>query len=180
MHGSRAGSVQLCQNDGLEGAKHQPSALHGQRQTVSEQHRAHVSVGVEAIAVTEVRVVVLPIGAAADQLLEEPLDIVEERILELVDEQSQGRVHGRDKRDPVANVAATHHVGDPPGDVEQLDPPLRGDAQTDSGRQRRCRDDGRGAVNGVCHLRTCSPIAHEAAGLGGVLMNRATDLGSRE
>ena len=79
-------------------------------------------VGVHAIAVGVLRIVVHPLGVARDHLLEEALDVGEQRRLELVDEQRAGRVHRPEADEALPDVEAPDELHHPVGEIDQLDP----------------------------------------------------------
>ena len=63
----------------------------------------------------------MPLGVARDHLFEEPLDVGEQRGLELVDEQRAGRVHRPEADQPFADVEPPHELHDPVGEIDELD-----------------------------------------------------------
>jgi hypothetical protein len=89
---------------------------------VAEQQRPQVRIGVHAVAVGMLRIVVHPLGVAGDHLLEEPLDVREERNLELVDEKGACRVHRPQAHDPLADIEPADVLHHAIREIDELDP----------------------------------------------------------
>ena len=118
---ARARAVELRHQNPLPLPEHDFAAADLQRQAVAEQHRAQVRVGVHAIAVRVLRIVVHVLGVAGHHLLEEPLDVGEQRRLKLVDEQRAGRVHRPEADQAFAHVELPDELHHQLGEVDELD-----------------------------------------------------------
>src|SRR5439155_2683124 len=114
------GAVELGEDDGLESTERQLAVVHPDRDVAPEEGGPQMRVRVAALAVGHARVVV-PIAVA---LGHEPLDqrpqIVDQRALELVDEQRAGRVERVDERDPGGDGELLDGVAHELGDVRDL------------------------------------------------------------
>mgnify|MGYP003694140091 CR=1 FL=1 len=118
---SRSRAVELGHQDPLPLPEHDFTAADLQREVVAEEHRAQVRVGVHPIAVRVLRIVVHALGVAGDHLLEEALDVGEQRDLELVDEERARRVHRPEADQPFADVETPDEFHDPVGQIDELD-----------------------------------------------------------
>src|SRR4029453_19157144 len=78
--------------------------------------------GVHTIAVGVIGIVVQPLLARIDHLLEEGLDVGQKRRLELVDEDRTGRVHRPQADQTLANLEPAREVHDPVRQVDEIDP----------------------------------------------------------
>src|SRR6267143_3497134 len=94
------GPVELREDDRLEAAERQITIVQTHCERASKERRAQVGVGVATLAVREARVVMAIAAALRHQLLDEPLEVVDQGALELVDEERAGRVERVDQRDP--------------------------------------------------------------------------------
>src|SRR5712691_4573005 len=110
---ARAGPVELRENDGLEPAERQLAVVDPDGDVSSEQGGSEVRVRVAPLAVGDARVVV----AVAVPLRDEPLD---ERALELVDEQGAGGVQRVDERDARGDRELLNRIPDELGDIRDL------------------------------------------------------------
>ena len=72
-----------------------------------------------------VRVVVPPVAVPVDEFAEKRANVVEQRLLCLVDEERERRVRRSDEGDPVADARASHPGLDPRHDVDELQPLVR-------------------------------------------------------
>lgn len=129
LQGAFAGAVELSQNYSLEGSKDQLAVLHRESQIVAQEHGSQVSVSIEAVAVAELGVVVLPISTLDDYLLEKSSNVVEQRLLEFIDKKGQGRMQRGHQGDSMVDSGLAHLRGQPRSDVNQLHALLGGDSQ---------------------------------------------------
>src|SRR5919201_1487471 len=81
-----SGPVELREDHGLEAAERELAVVDAQRDRAAEQRRAQMRVRVAALAVGEARVVVAIATALRHELLDEALEVVDERAMEIVDE----------------------------------------------------------------------------------------------
>src|SRR6267142_402834 len=114
------GAVELREDDRLEAAERQLAVVEADRDGAPEQRGAQVAVGVAALAVREARVVVAIAPALGHQLLDEPLEVVDEGALELVDEERAGGVERVDEGDPRRDGELLDGLPHELGDVRDL------------------------------------------------------------
>src|SRR5215471_8385842 len=92
-----ARAVELGNDDALELTEQDLAVGDRQRDRVAQKGCAEVRVGVGAVTVRVTRVIVTVPVASRDQLLERCAEVVQERRLELVDEDGGRRVEGVDQ-----------------------------------------------------------------------------------
>src|SRR5262245_28601482 len=94
LHGDLAlpGTIELGEDHRLEATQRELAVDDGDRDVAAEQRRAQVRVRVAALAIGVARIVVTVATPLGDETLDETLEIVDERALELVDEQRARRV----------------------------------------------------------------------------------------
>src|SRR5215813_11350651 len=85
-------AVELGEDDRLEAAEGQLTVVHADGDVAAEQGRAKVRVRVAALAIGDPRIVVAIAVALGHQLLHQRAEVVDQRTLELVDEQRACRV----------------------------------------------------------------------------------------
>ena len=77
--------------------------------------------GVLAFAIGVGRVIVAPIAVAADGLFEQSADVVQQRVLPLVDEDRRGRVERLQVNDAVLHLALADDLVDAVGDIDEFE-----------------------------------------------------------
>ena len=112
--------VELGEDDGLEPAERQLAVVDPDGDVSSEQGGSEVRVRVAPLAVGDARVVVAVAVPLRDKPLDEPLQVVDQRALELVDEQSAGGVQRVDERDPRGDRELLNRIPDQLGDIRDL------------------------------------------------------------
>src|SRR5713226_2985689 len=115
-----ARAVELGEDHGLEPPERQLAVVHTEGDAAPEERGAQVRVRVAALAVRHARVVVTVAVALGDEPLDERLEVVDERALELVDEQRAGRVESVDERDARPDGRLLHRVPHQLRDVGNL------------------------------------------------------------
>src|SRR4029450_9591592 len=127
LHGDLAlpGTVELGKDHGLEAAQRELAVDDGDRDVAAEQRRAQMRVRVAALAVGVARIVVTVATPLGDETLDEALEIVDERALELVDEQRARRMERIDEGDTVLDGKLLNRLTDELGDVVYLGTLLR-------------------------------------------------------
>src|SRR5438309_3659484 len=117
---ARARPVELREDDGLEPAERQLAGVDPDGDVSSEQGGPEVRVRVAPLAVGDARVVVAVAVPLRDEPLDEPLQVVDQRALELVDEQGAGGVQRVDERDARGDRELLDRIPDELGDVRDL------------------------------------------------------------
>src|SRR5215831_10493307 len=113
-------AVELGEDDRLEATQGQLAVVHADRDVATKQGRPEMRVCVAALAVRNPRVVVAIAVALGNELLDQRAEIVDQRALELVDEQRAGRVQRIDERDARGDGELLDGVAHELGDVRDL------------------------------------------------------------
>src|SRR4029453_6944801 len=113
-------TVELREDDGLEPAQGQFAVVHADRDVAPEESGPQMRVRVAALAVRHPRVVVPIPVALRYQPLDQALEIVDQRALELIDEQGAGRVERVDERNAGRDGELLDRVPHQLGDVGDL------------------------------------------------------------
>ncbi|MBF8298515.1 MAG: panC, partial [candidate division NC10 bacterium] len=87
-----SGAVELGEDDRLESPQRQVAVVEADGDAAAQQRRPQVRARVAALAVRVARVVVAIAAALGDEPLDEVLEVVDQRALELVDEERAGGV----------------------------------------------------------------------------------------
>src|SRR2546422_2156904 len=117
---ARARPVELREDDGREPAERQLAVVDPDGDVSSEQGGPEVRVRVAPLAVGDARVVVAVAVPLRDEPLDEPLQVVDQRALELVDEQGAGGVGGVDERGARGGRELLDRIPDELGDIRDL------------------------------------------------------------
>src|SRR5262249_48394305 len=105
LHGDLAtpGSVELGEDHRPEASERELAVAEPDGDVPAEQRRPQMGVRVATLAVRETRIVVPVATALGDQALDQALQIVDERALELIDEERARGVQRVDEGDAVAD-----------------------------------------------------------------------------
>src|SRR2546428_3824871 len=117
---ARARPVGLREDDGREPAERQPAVVDSDGDVSSEQGGRGVRVRVAPLAVGDAGVVVAVAVPLRDEPLDEPLQVVDEGALELVDEQGAGGVQRVDERDARGDRELLDRIPDELRDIRDL------------------------------------------------------------
>src|SRR5262245_37008739 len=139
-------AVELGEDDRLEPSERQLAVVDTDGDVAAEQRRPKVRVRVAALAVGDSRIVVTIAVALGHELLHQRAEVVDQRALELVDEQRTRRVQRVDQRDTGRDGELLNRVAHELGDVRDLGPLGRRQ------RERRRVNLHRRALSGARHL----------------------------
>src|SRR5437899_6345797 len=131
--------IELREDDRLEPAEGEFGVVDPDGDGPPDQRRAEVRVRVAALTVGHARIIVAVTAPLRDEPLEEVLQVIDQRALELVDEQGAGRVQRVDQRDADGDGKLLNRIAHALGDIRDLGALV--------GRQRE-----RGAI----HLHGCA------------------------
>src|SRR5712691_8475685 len=115
-----SGTVEFGEDDRLEPPERQLTVVEPHGDAPSQQGRAQVGVGVAALAVRIPGIVVTVPAALGHEPLHQPFEIVDQRRLELVDEERAGCVQRVDESDAAGHRGGLDDVPDLLGDVGDL------------------------------------------------------------